>query len=589
MATQDPQSYADRSQGQIKHIDLKIHPDFSSKTFEIEARYQLDRPVSGSFYLDTHALDIRQASAGGQPLEWELDEEHALIGRRLHLKNLDSLSEFTLAVNTSPEAQALQWTDSVQTAGGEHPFLFSQCQSIHARSLFPCQDTPSVRFTYTAEIQAPLPLTAVMAAENTGVHQQGEGRIFHFRMPQAIPSYLFALAIANLEFREVGPRTGIYAEPETIEAAAWEFADMENMVVEAEKLLGPYLWDRFDALVLPPSFPYGGMENPRLTFLTPTLILGNRSQTGVVIHELAHSWTGNLVTNATWEHIWLNEGWTTYAEMRIREVLEGVEEAKLEDAYYAARMVRILDQFGWDSEITQLRQFLTRDSNFMSSQIPYFKGRFFLGKIEEAVGRERFDEFIQVYMQRYQFQSLTSEEFLAFMEAELPGIGEKVDIQQWIYQPGLPEGGDKAPSELYDQVLKAVDGYKNGALPTEDRIAAWSYGQKVAFLEALPKEIPLEDCRKIDELFDLKNNPDGSALVPFFVCSLNAGDEAILPRVEEFLGRIGRMLYINPLYQALFMNSWSQKHGKRIFEQNRSRYHPIAAGLVDRRLKEAGL
>ena len=336
MATLDPASYTDLAQGKIKHIDFRIGVDFSTRMLDIEANYQLQGPVQGSLYLDSFKIDLKQARTNGRELEWEFDARDDILGERLHLKGLENDSTFTLMFHTSPEARALQWLNAAQTAGGNYPFLYSQCQAIHARSIFPCQDTPSIRFTYSAEMGVPQGLVAVMAAEQV-VALDGSGHgyasVFRFKMPQPIPSYLFALGVGNLVFREFGPRTGIYAEPETIEAAAWEFAENEIKMNEAEKLLGPYLWGLYDLLVLPPSFPYGGMENPRLTFLTPTSILGTRGQTSLITHELAHAWTGNLVTNATWQDFWLNEGWTTYAESRITEVLEGKDVEDLRAAF----------------------------------------------------------------------------------------------------------------------------------------------------------------------------------------------------------------------------------------------------------------
>jgi leukotriene-A4 hydrolase len=348
MIPHDPHSYADLQQGKIAHIDLRIQADFEAHILKIEADYRLAEPVSGSLFLDTAGIELLKAVADGQELQWEFDEQNELLGERLHLKDLNDVSSFSLIFNTSNEARALQWLPAVQTAGGEHPFLYSQCQAIHARSIFPCQDTPSVRFTFSAEMEVPRALTAVMAAEQVGVRESGESHVFQFKMPQPIPSYLFAIGAGNLVFRELGPRTGVYAEPELVEAAAWEFAENEAKIEEAEKLLGPYLWGRYDLLILPPSFPYGGMENPRLTFLTPTAILGNRGQTFLITHELAHAWTGNLVTNATWEDFWLNEGWTTYAETRISEVLEGKQATDLMAVYDEQRLFEVMERVGME-------------------------------------------------------------------------------------------------------------------------------------------------------------------------------------------------------------------------------------------------
>jgi aminopeptidase N len=373
-------------------------------------------------------------------LQWEFDRTDDLLGQRLHLKGFDGESSFALRFRTSPEARALQWMNPEQTAGGKHPFLFSQCQASNARSIFPCQDTPSVRFTYTAEVHAPEGLTAVLGAEHVSAAK--ETAWFSFRMPQPIPAYLFAIGVAHLAFRELGPRTGIYAEPEIIEAAAWEFAETERTIVEAEKLLGPYLWGRYDMLVLPPSFPFGGMENPRLTFLTPTAIIGTRGQATLVTHELAHAWTGNLVTNATWQDFWLNEGWTTYAETRITEILEGKDSADLNAVYDEKRTYEIIERIGANSPLSCLKiPGDGREGDAMTTVIAYTKGCFFLKECEYAVGRERFDAFVQKYMKRFQFQSLTTEEFLDFLKAELPEVFEKVDVQTWSTSRACPMFG----------------------------------------------------------------------------------------------------------------------------------------------------
>jgi aminopeptidase N len=296
MSFVDPHSFANFDQGKISHIDFKFDVDFATRTIQGEAEYRLDRPVSGSLFLDSRDIDVSHIHTGDQEILWELDESDSILGQRLHLKDLEGVSSFRMEFKTRPASTALQWLDPDQTAGGKHPYLYSQCQAIHARSIFPCQDTPSVRFTFTAEVSVPSPLIAVMAAAQVSVNEDAGVTSCRFDMPQAIPSYLFALAVGNLEARDLGSRCRIYAEPEVIEEGAWEFSETEAKLLEAEKMFGPYVWDRYDMLLMPPSFPYGGMENPRLSFLTPTLITGDRSLSSTVTHELAHSWTGNLVT-----------------------------------------------------------------------------------------------------------------------------------------------------------------------------------------------------------------------------------------------------------------------------------------------------
>ncbi len=588
MEFKDPASYTDLSQGKIKHIDFHIHVDFSTRTFDIEAKYQLQGPVHGSLFLDSFRIDLKEARTNHKELEWEFDPEDEFLGQRLQLKGFVGDSTFTLKFRTSPEARALQWLSANQTVGGKYPFLFSQCQAIHARSIFPCQDSPSVRFTYSAEVEVPQELVAAMAAEQLEI-QEGKHTTFLFKMPQPIPSYLFALAVGNLTFRELGPRTGIYAEPETIEAAAWEFAENETKIVEAEKLLGPYLWGRYDLLVLPPSFPYGGMENPRLTFLTPTAILGTRGHLSLITHELAHAWTGNLVTNATWQDFWLNEGWTTYAETRITEILEGTDSKDLHLAFNEKQLIAIMERVGMNSPQTCLKLPPEKDVDSFATSIPYYKGCFFLQECEYAVGRERFDEFIQKYMASFQFQSLTTEAFLDFLKAELPLVFEKVDVHKWIYEPALPEEWHRPKSHLYDEVQEALYDYEKGIKPTKEQIQNWHRYQVLSFLQGLPKKIPVEDCQYFDDILELEKRNDVAFFSFFYIICIMSGYEAILPRVEQFMGKIGRMLYVLPIVRAMIETDWSRDKVRPLFERVRDRHHQITVNAVEGLLKKAGL
>ena len=591
MEFKDPSSYTDLSQGKIQHIDLRVGVDFSTQTFEMEATYQLQEPVHGSLFLDSFRIDLKDARAKGRNLECEFDPEDEILGQRLHLKGFEGDSTFTLAFRTSPEASALQWLSANQTAGGRYPFLFSQCQAIQARSIFPCQDSPSVRFTYSAEVEIPQGLVAAMAAERVEVREESGKTTFFFKMPQPIPSYLFAIAVGNLDFRELGPRTGVYAEPEIVEAAAWEFAENEAKIIEAEKLLGPYLWGRYDLLVLPPTFPYGGMENPRLTFLTPTAILGTRGQTSLVSHELAHAWTGNLVTNATWQDFWLNEGWTTYAEMRLTEILEGTDSKDLHLAFNEKQLVAILKRVGMDSPNTCLKLPPQKEIDQSTISIPYYKGCFFLQECEHAVGRDRFDDFIQKYMASFQFQSLTTEAFLDFLKAELPDVFEKVDVHQWVYEPGMPEADawHRPQSHLYAEVQQALDDYGRGIKPTKEQIRNWHRYQILSFLQGLPQKISVEDCRYFDDILELEKRNDVAFLSFFYSICIMSGYQEILPRVEEFMGKIGRMLYVLPIVRAMIATDWARDKIRPLFERVRDRHHQITVNAIEGLLKKAGL
>lgn len=588
MEFKDPASYTDLSQGRIQHIDFHINVDFSTRTFDVKATYQLQEPVHGSLFLDSYKIDLKEASTREHKLEWEFDTEDEFLGQRLELKGFEGDSTFTLNFRTSPEARALQWLNASQTAGGRFPFLFSQCQSIHARSIFPCQDSPSVRFTYSAEVEVPQELVVAMAAELLEV-QEGKWTTFQFKMPQPIPSYLFALAVGNLTFRELGPRTGVYAEPETIEAAAWEFAENETKIIEAEKLLGPYLWGRYDLLILPPSFPYGGMENPRLTFLTPTAINGTRGQTSLVSHELAHAWTGNLVTNATWQDFWLNEGWTTYAETRITEILDGVDSKDLHLAFNEKQLIAIMERVGMDSLQTCLKLPPEKDVDSFATSIPYYKGCFFLRECEYAVGRERFDDFIQKYMAGFQFQSLTTEAFLDFLKAELPEVFEKVAVDKWVYEPALPEEWHRPKSSLFEEVQQVLSAYEKGIKPTREQVQNWHRYQILSFLQGLPAKISVEDCQYFNEILELEKRNDVAFFSFFYATCIKSGYEGILPRVEEFMGNIGRMLYVLPIVRAMIATDWSRGKVRPLFERVRDRHHQITVNAIEALLKKAGL
>lgn len=588
MTTQDPTTHSDPTQGKIKHIDFIIKVDFDANILDIEATYQLDKPFSGTLFLDSYKIDLKQAQANGRALTWELDLDDEVVGQRLQLRGLDNDSSFKLFFCTSPEARALQWMSPSQTAGGEHPFLYSQCQATHARSIFPCQDAPSVRFTYSSKVEVPSALRAVMAAEQVD-GQEGSGR-FTFKMPQPIPSYLFAMAVGNLAFRELGPRTGIYAEPETIESAAWEFAETETTIDEAEKLLGPYLWGRYDMLVLPPSFPFGGMENPRLTFLTPTCILGTRGQTSLITHELAHAWTGNLITNATWQDFWLNEGWTTYAETRITEVILGKDIHDLHAVYDSKRLLATMELLGMDSPSTALKQSADeKDADKFTTLVAYYKGCFLIKECERVVGRERFDKFIHKYMKNFQFQALTTEGFLEFLKAELPEVFEKVNVQKWVYEPGMPDEWHKPQSHLYDEVENVLKEYEQGRRPQKEQVQGWDRYQVLSFLQGLPSKISIDDCKYFDEVLELNKKNDGAFFSGFFAICITSGYQEILPRIEKFMSSVGRMMYLFPIMRAMIAMDWSREQARPLFERVKGKHHQITIKETDKLLKNAGL
>lgn len=590
MSAYDPHSYADPSQGRIRHISFDLDVDFATKTIGGTAEYVLDAPGGRFLDLDTRDLTIERVMAGTQELAWELHDSDPILGRRLRIHNPDQHAQLTVHFRTSPSASALGWLEPQQTAGGKHPFLFSQCQAIHARSLFPCQDSPSIRFTYKAVVRVPAPLTAAMSASRLSVEQHGQHNVCTFDMPQCIPSYLFALAAGNLAYQSIGAHCGVFAEPESLDDAAWEFAGTEEMINAACQLFGPFRWGEFNILVMPPAFPYGGMENPRLVFVTPSLVVGDRSMVNVVTHEAAHSWTGNLVTNATWEDFWLNEGWTVYAERRLLEVLEDDAYAQLHAAVRRESMLEDMRVFGLNTNPTRLK-FSQKgiDPDAVFSMIPYEKGASFLTVLEQAAGRKRFDRFIRKYIDTFQFRSIRTEEFLEFLVKELPDVQEKVDLQQWVYEPGFPDDAPVPRSPLLDDVYAKLDAYRHGTLPEREEVAGWRPQQIEVFLKHLPRSIPVSDCIYFEAEFGLKTSRNRNNLTEYYVVAIRSGHQAVLPDVERLVGSIGRMLYLKPLYRALAETPWSRPRARALFEKYRETYHPIAVTAIDRILVQQGL
>jgi aminopeptidase N len=590
MAHLDPHSFSDPDQGTIARIDFRLEPDFRERVLRVRAGYHLDRPVRGSLFLDSKDLRIERVEAGGRSVRWALDKQDPILGQRLHLMDLLGVDRFSVEVSTTPGAAGLQWLEPPQTAGGVHPYLYTQCQACSARTLFPCQDTPGVRFTYEAELSAPSPLVAVMAADPIGVSPDGAGATHRFVMPQPIPSYLFAFAVANLVFQPLGPRTGIYAEPEIAAAAAWEFAENEDKIRAAEELFGPYLWDRYDLLILPPASPYGGMENPRLTFLNSVYIEGDRSDTWLIAHELAHAWTGNLVTNATWEDFWLNEGPTTYAETRITEVTEGTEAADLRTAGRAALLLRDIERLGATSPMTCLKLPLAgKDPDESYTNIPYYKGLLFFRCLEQAAGRPGFDAFLRDYIDTFRFRSIDSEQFLAYLEAQLPDVARASQARRWIFEPGLPEGAAAIPSTLRDDVLRVSEAYQRGERPTAARVKGWSHNQQSVFLGSLLPRIPAPDCAIFESLFAIRETRDGLLFSRFCELAVRSGYQEVLPAYESFFAAVGRYSFHEPVFRALAEEAWSRQLARPLLERWRHRHHAHTVAAIDRILTQAGL
>ncbi|HXI03171.1 MAG TPA: M1 family metallopeptidase [Candidatus Saccharimonadales bacterium] len=585
MSRVDPHSYYDTDHPRTKSLALNLAVDFDRKVIAGTVTLRLDREGGGVMDLDTKGLTISAVRSGEKdPVRFELGDEEPILGRRLRLHLPGGAREVSIDYETSPDAVALQWLAPAQTEGGRHPFLFSQCQAIHARTVVPLQDSPRVRVSYSAEVTVPEALAAVMSAGPAGTRPGPAAgtKTYLFEMPQPIPPYLLALAVGDLQSRDLSPRSRVWAEPATADKAAWEFAQIEEMIVKAEGLFGKYEWDRYDMLVLPPSFPYGGMENPRMTFLTPTLLAGDRSLVDVVAHELAHSWTGNLVTNATMDHFWLNEGSTVYAERRILEAMHGKDAAVLSWAIGQKALDKEFERFGPGSPLTRLRTELEGiDPDDAFSAVPYEKGSRFLSLIESTAGRETFDAFLREYMARFRFTSITSEEFIGFLEEKLPGIPAKVRADEWLYEAGIPSNAPVFRSGRLEELTSLAEKWSGGTRPTKEQSGGWSPTEMLIYLQHLPREIDHDGCRWLDANLGLTARGNYEILVEWLTIAAGSDYEPVFGRVKEVLTRVGRMKYLRPLYDALGGHDRTRALAREIFAQAGPGYHGVARRMVE--------
>lgn len=579
----DPHSYARPAQVRVRHLTLELYVDFDGRRLTGRATLDLDRePGARELVLDSWRLDISKVGLGdGTPAAYTTGDHDDLLGSPLTVE-IGEADRVVIDYATDPGARALDWLDGPQTASGA-PFLFTQSQAIHARSWVPLQDTPGVRFTFDATVTVPPGLRAVMGAQNPKDHG---GTAYEFSMPQPIPSYLLALAVGRLEFRELGPRTGIYAEPETLEQAAWEFADVEKMMDAVERLFGPYRWERFDMLVLPPSFPWGGMENPRLTFLTPALLAGDRSQVSVVSHELAHSWSGNLVTNATWNDMWLNEGFTTYLELRIVEEVYGVEAAAMQWVLYRQDLVAACP----DLQDKGLRMDLTgRDPELAASPVSYKKGAHFLRLLEETVGRERMDAFLRSYFDSHAFQSMDTARFFDHLHHALlepAGIDPaSLVLDDWLGPPCLPDNAPIVQSDAFDKVDAVVERVRAGDAAAALDADGWLTQQWVHFLRHLPRDLGSERLRELDDALGFTRSGNSALVTEWFVLAIRSGHLWEDQRVDEAMGRfltgLGRRLHLVPIYKALVATERGTQRAREIYAVARPGYHAVAARTLD--------
>jgi aminopeptidase N len=586
----DEHSFAQPDKVRITDLALDLALDFDKKTLSGTATYTLDwiDKTATQLVLDTRDLTIVKAEGLGadgtwSPLTFALSDKDKVLGSALTIQAPTRPAKIRVTYSTSPEASGLQWLEPAMTEGKRQPFMFSQSQQIHARSWVPLQDTPQVRFTYSAHITAPKDTMVLMSADNDpNAVRDGD---YSFRMPQKIPSYLLAIAAGDLVFKPISARSGVWAEPTMVDKAAAEFEDTEKMIDTAESLYGPYRWGRYDLLVLPPSFPYGGMENPRLTFVTPTVIVGDKSLVSLVAHELAHSWSGNLVTFATDKDAWLNEGTTTYVQSRITEALYGRDIADMEEVIDRDELKQEYKTLPPELQRLSLKPGTLADPDDQSSATVYTKGAWFLEFLEKRFGRDVFDPWLKGYFDHFAFQSITTRQFRDYLKATLidkhPNVVTMQEVDQWLYEPGIPDNAPQVESGRFATVNAARIAWQgSGQLPAKALTDAWTTQEWVHFLETMPETLKPEQLAQLDAAYHFTGTPNGEIAMRWYPLAERSGYTAAREEMGKFLERVGRRKLILPIYKALVATPDGLAFAEQVFARAKPGMHPITQGSV---------
>jgi aminopeptidase N len=586
----DIHSNADPKEAHVKHLRWKATVDFDQQVIRATATWEIEASADADLItFDTKGLTIEKVQTDtNTTAEYRLSEPDAILGQALAVLIQPTTKTVTIQYRTNPGAEALQWLTAQQTAGKKQPFLFTQSQAILARSWVPCQDSPGIRFTYDAEVTVPPALLALMSASNP--ETRSKTGVYTFEMKQPIPSYLLALAVGDLSFKSISPRSGIYAESSVVGKAAWEFADLEKMIAGAEELYGAYQWERYDVLVLPPSFPFGGMENPRLTFATPTILSGDRSLTSLIAHELAHSWSGNLVTNATWNDFWLNEGFTVYFETRIMEKLYGRDYAEMLASLSLQELkeeIKSLSEDGHPADTKLKLNLASRNPDDGVTAIAYNKGYFFLRTIEEQNGRDKFDQFVKDYFTQNAFKVMTTEAFIPFIrdyyQKNYNITLNDALFEEWIFSEGLPNSCAQPKSTRFDAVDAAMTQW-NAGQKIEPLVKAWTTHEWLHFINHLPDSLTPAQLKDVDALGHFTASGNAEIVSAWGVIAIRDQYTPAYPKIEDFLIHTGRRKFLMPLYSELIKTEEGQKRARVIYAKARPNYHFVAVNSLDKLL-----
>ncbi|OAL03456.1 leukotriene A-4 hydrolase [Phaeosphaeriaceae sp. SRC1lsM3a] len=610
----DPNTLSNYHNYVTRHTSVDFEIDFEKKRLVGSVVLKLESLVDEKVdvVLDSSFLDVSEAKVDGQKAEFKIGDRVDAYGSPLTVTLPKAIPkgktvEIEFAVATTDKCTALQWMTPAQTSNKKHPYMFSQCQAIHSRSVFPCQDTPDVKSTFSFALRSPLPVLAsglpTGATDYQPPKKDGESGTlkYTFEQPVAITSYLFAVASGDVACAAIGPRSTVWSGPEELLDCQRELeGEIEPFMKAVESIVKPtYQWTQYNVLILPPSFPYGGMENPVWTYATPSIISGDKQNIDVIAHELSHSWSGNLVSAASWEHFWLNEGWTTYLERRIQAAIHGEEHRHFSAIIGWKALEESIERYGKDHEYTKLVIDLKgQDPDDAFSSIPYEKGFHALYQFELLLGKDKWDTFIPHYFETFKFKSIDSYDFKSCLidffakDSEANKKLAEFDWDKLFYAPGYPPKPEfdqtmvKSCYELADKWEKLTT--KNSSSdfkPHSSDVSGWVSNQSVVFLERIQgfaDKLTSEQIHLLGHTYGYVDTQNIEVLSRYLSAGLMAKAKETYQPSADLVGRIGRMKFVRPMYRLLALAD--RDLAVKTFEKNRDFYHPICRQMVEKDL-----
>jgi leukotriene-A4 hydrolase len=601
----DYHSYANIDQFRVTRMEMDLRvwivSGSTAKTLDGVAALEVKRldPLATELVLDTKGLMISEVSVKATDVLGAISKnETTWVSRPFHMGKSDPIMGSALVIElprsnkptelikidyeTTDDSDGLMWIDPKQNPGHAKRFLYSRSAALSARTWIPMQDTPQVRVTYSLRLHTPPEMQAVMSGErDPKVKARGE---YLFNMAKPVPADSIALAVGEWKYVETGPRSGVYAEKSMIKEAAKAFADTEAMLQADEKMWGAYRWSRYDILVMPPGFPTVGAANPRIAFISPTAVADDKSSPEALAREMAHAWSGNLVSNATWRDLWLTEGLAAYMESRTMSAMYGAERASVEEV---AGLKSLRAQMSTLKPADQLLAVDLRGRDPLQgfSEVPYEKGRLFFNFLDAKFGRENFDAFLRGYFDHFAYKSVSTEQFLQNLRENLldryPGIVTAAEVDQWVNGPGIPAYAVLPVTNMLQPVDEARAAFTSGKLQAKQFGSDWLAEQWIYFFDNLAGTLSSAQLTALDQAHGFSASTDGELQCSWFNQVIASDYRAAFPRLEQFLSMVGRTKLIQPLYVQLMKTDSGSTLARKIYAKARPAYHPETVAVID--------